>query len=201
MNPTVWTDLPVMLCSLARGAFRSCPLRSFCLVRFRFHGNRLPPWGVSRFRRRRALELMVNLQVCCLNFVFLGFPFKCPGQGCRGELSDTQRNMVQCLWDRNCSNCRLVDDLSSGFWSKLLGVQSESIAFDTAFESLRDLVYEAAKQRASSSTRGSSTEVVLLKAHKVAFPSTLKGFDATPFLLGHPQYDAFSHPSTFCKPG
>ena len=101
--------------------------------------------------------------------------------------------MVHSLWDRNCSNCRLVDDLSSGCGSKLLGVQSELMAFDSAFESLRDLVYGAAKQRTSSSTSGSPTEVVPLKAQKVAFPSTLKGFDAAPF-LPEPFRTAYVHP-------
>ena len=53
---------------------------SFCLARFRSTGAVASrPKGSRRRKRRfcerRALELMVNLQVCALNFTFLGAPF------------------------------------------------------------------------------------------------------------------------------
>ena len=149
-----------------------------------------------RFRRRRALELMVNLQICSLNFVFLGGPPKCPTQGCRGDPCKAQQDMIKSLWDRNCSNCRLAEDLSSGCSNKLLGVQSELAAFDVAFDSLRDLVYGAAKQRASSSAHGTSTEVVPLVAQNVAFPSSLRGFEAGLYLP-----EPFMRPQTLIAPG
>ena len=129
----------------------------------------------SRFKRRRALELMVNLQVCALNFCFLGSPSACPVRGRRGELSRDQRSMVQSLWDRNCSMCRLAGDLTAGCGSKLFYVQSELDSFSQTFESLRELVYGTAKQRTFSPTMGTNTrtEVVPLVASKVAFPENL----------------------------
>ena len=104
----------------------------------------------------------LSLWSTCNFFVFLGCPCKCPSEGCRGVPSAAQQSMIRSLWDRNCSNCRLAEDLSTGCGSKLLGVQSELAVFDTAVGSLRDLMHGAAKQRASSSANGFRAEVVPL---------------------------------------
>ena len=56
-----------------------------------------------RYRERRALELMVNLEVVALNFSYLGGPRRCPASGCRGELRDGQWQIVESLLDRTRS--------------------------------------------------------------------------------------------------
>ena len=83
---------------------------------------------IRRFHVRRALELVVNLEVCALNFCFLGMPTQCPPNGCREVPIEAQRLMIQSLRDRTCSISRRVD-MSTGCGSKLIDVQHELASF------------------------------------------------------------------------
>ena len=72
--------------------------------------------------------------------------------------------------------------------------------FRSWFLFLRDLVYGAARQSAGVTTSGSSAKVVPTVASKIALPSTLRGFDPTPY-LPQPCRDAYLWPDTLVKEG
>ena len=151
-----------------------------------------------RFRERRALEMFVNLQVCAINFTFLGGPPCCPSQGCRGVLSVEQDKWVKGLWRRARSLCRLVGDLT-GCGSKINDVQFSLDSLEAGFVSLSELVYGAIKQGSKSSTEGpGSSPVVPTVASKVAFPEVLADFDPSPF-LPEPYLTAFTSPNLILR--
>ena len=110
-----------------------------------------------------------------------------------------QWEVVQSLWDRNCSICRLAEDVSGGCGMKLGSVQEDLDSLELVFGSLGDLVYGTAKQRMSLATCGTRTEVVPLVAERVVFPGQLRGFDATPF-IPEPFREAYSSPSKLLQP-
>ena len=104
------------------------------------------PWliepfsGASRRRHRRcserrALEILVNLQVCAVNFCSLGMPGRCPLRGCT----------ACCLGSRGTYGAGLLGDLT-GCGSKLTAVRSEVIDFEPLFDELKEVVYGSARQ-------------------------------------------------------
>ena len=148
-----------------------------------------------RYRERRALELMVNLEVVALNFSYLGGPRRCPASGCRGELRDGQWQIVESLLDRTRSWRRLVGDLSTGSGSKILDAQSELVQLEARLDDLAELVYGASKQASREANSGGTTDVVPTVASAVAFPQELSDFSPEPF-LPEPFLTAFTSPAT-----
>ena len=165
------------------------------------------PWGrapfsggsrrrLLRWKGRRALEILVNLEVCALNFCFLSMPRKCPEAGRCGIPRPDQHAMIQSLWERTRSTCRLVGNLHTGSGSKIATLSSELDQLETAISSLQEVVYGSAKQYRTSARSSAVTPVVPTVAQKVAFPQELKGFDPVPFLPSEYRV-AFCNPNKF----
>ena len=213
-----WKEVPHLLYSLLRASrsdfgkfFRSSfrrpvsykPTAEFlpCPLPFEWTQPQRPQGSrrrEQRFCERRAREVLVNLQVCALNFIFLGGSPICPDSGCRGPLSDLQQAVVASLGERVCSFSRLVGDMSTGSGSKLDSVQGELASMEAVLDSLGSLVYGSAKQSTGASAQGSSTTVVPTVASRVAFPTELRGFDPTPF-LPQPFRDAYLYPDSLVE--
>ena len=153
---------------------------------------------VQRYRERRALEILVNLQVVALNFLSLDGRRKAPDACFGASLSSNQLAMVEGLMHRTRSMSRLVGNLSTGCGSKLNDVQSELISLESVVDSLRDVVYGSSKQSTTFPTSGAATSVVPTVASRVAFPNQLKDFDPTPF-LSEPYLTAFRNPDALLK--
>ena len=216
VKPAVWRHVPAFLYSLMRrertqfsqflrdaaawGADVASAELLPCAIPYPWQ---TPKLGGSRrrnrrFVERRALDIAVNLQVCAINFCFLGMPPRCPPKGCRGSLTQEQNSMVMSLRERARSLSRLVGDLSSGCGSKVSSVQGELDSLETIVDSLRDLVYGSCKQSTSKGS-GVRTEVVPTVASLVAFPQKLIDFDPKPF-LSEPYLTAFTSPSKLLRP-
>ena len=155
---------------------------------------------ILRFRVRRALEVWVNLQICALNFVFLGSPSMCHAKGRRGVPNKEQWSMIHSLRHRTRSLSRLVGELVPSSGSKIGSVQHELASLEAVVDSLRDVAYGSAKQNTGVPTPGSNSVVVPTVASNVAFPSELKGFNPAPF-LPEPLREAYVNPDSLLKEG
>lgn len=132
----------------------------------------------ARWKRRRALELLVNIQVAALNFVynsrgdwFYGIP-----------LNTSQREVVDNLWARACSLSRLGHVQISGCGSSRLDhVSTELDLLHACFSSV-DVPYGIHSWTSTKRMDPGTTTAVPLVAEKVAFPDNLLGFDPLPFL-------------------
>ena len=152
-GPGQWWDMPHVLCSTLKASRANfgCFMRSTykrtvvseatsaellpCPIPFAWEYTSSPQGSRrrTRFRKRRALELMVNLQVCALIFSFLCSPLCCPAKGCRGSPRGLQMSLVHSLLERTRSMCRLVGDFPIGSGAKLASVQSELAVFESSF--------------------------------------------------------------------
>ena len=153
---------------------------------------------VQRYRERRALEILVNVQVVALNFLSVGGRCEAPSACLGTSLSSRQLSMVEGLMHRTRSLSRLVGNLSTGCGSKLVGVQSELVSLESVVDSLREVVYGSSKQNTTFPTSGAATSVVPTVASRVAFPNQLKDFDPTPF-LSEPYLTAFCNPDALLR--
>ena len=131
-----------------------------------------------RWKRRRCLELLVNLQVAALNFLHGK-----DGRWCFGTpLNFHQQNVIDNLLVRARSLSRLgrTDFLRCG--SKVAGAADELAALQVLLQSCEDFPYGVNANVSSKRNSDGTTLVQPTVAAKVAFPSTLQGFDPLPFL-------------------
>lgn len=144
-----------------------------------------------RWRRRRFIELLVNLQVASLNFL--------NGRG--GEwafgipLNLQQSNVVDNLVLRARSLSRLGRDDFLGCGSKVATAATELDALQVLFSDAEDLPYGVSSFVSTKREDSVAAVVEPLVASKVAFPSTLQGFDPLPY-LGETSKLAYHHPSS-----
>ena len=137
----------------------------------------------QRWRRRRALELLVNLQVVTLSHLALGQPREAPPGGRGGHgLSEAQAEMVRRLWGSACSMGRLGGDLTS--------CGQRLPALDARLEELHNQLLHAhlvpySRLRQCGSRRQAGrrpTTVQPVVASRASLPEEVVDFDAVPFL-------------------
>eukprot|EP00435_Cladocopium_sp_Y103_P060681 s641_g22.t1 len=144
-----------------------------------------------RWRRKRFIELLVNLQVAALNFV--------NGRG--GEwafgipLNHQQSNVVDNLVLRARSLSRLGRSDFLGCGSKVAAAATELDALQVLFSDSEDLPYGVSSFVSTKREDTAAAVVEPLVASKVAFPSTLQGFDPLPY-LGETTKLAYHNPSS-----
>lgn len=132
----------------------------------------------QRWRKRRAIELLVNLQIAALNFSF----------GAKGpwnfglDLSPQQKLVVDNLLGRVRSLSRLgrTDFLGSG--SRVAHASSELESLHVWSTGVQDLPYGIPQTGSRKRADTGDTLVASLKADMVAFPNELTGFNPLPYL-------------------
>eukprot|EP00435_Cladocopium_sp_Y103_P025667 s2641_g6.t1 len=154
----------------------------------------------ARWKHRRAIELLVNLQVVALNFVS-GSP-QCKHYGI--PLTAPQKDVVSNLRERACSLSRLGTEEFSRCGSRIALASSELDRLHELLLEWQDAPYGCHGWPRSKRADAGGTVTVPLEASRVAFPDSLLGFDPLPFLnddmsrayhnpsslLGHVESDA-----------
>ena len=144
-----------------------------------------------RWRRRRFIELLVNLQIAALNFMH--------GRG--GEwaygipLNSQQLNVVDNLVLRARSLSRLGRDDFLRCGSKVAAASCELEALHVLCSDSEDLPYGVSNAVSSKREESAAAVVEPIVAEKIAFPSTLQGFDPLPY-LGETSKLAYHNPSS-----
>ena len=131
----------------------------------------------QRWRRRRAKEILINLQIAGLNFVFgksgpwhFGIP-----------LTSSQLTVVDNLLLRARSLSRLGGHVFSGCGSKVEDTASELERLHALFFD-QDIPYGSNQGHENQRSRSTPAVVVPTVASSVAFPEELQGFNPLPFL-------------------
>lgn len=135
----------------------------------------------QRWKARRALEILVNLQVAALNFSF----GKSGPWGYGLSSTPEHHKVVQNLWVRGSSLSRLGSEYLSGCGSRISSASSELEVLHELFGNSSEPPYGQSGWASSKRTNGDATAAVPVVANNVAFPSELKGFDPIPFLPEH----------------